>query len=127
MGWYKAWRKKQLDDQIFRLVIGEISNQLAAGVPLEDIWKPCIYKPIEWDILEQCWKVQYGGELAIGKLIEIVSGRGGAEEYARIERCLDPEEGWYAVTFDGMTASLDVVDADTDTSSSNEGEEEEKK
>ena len=114
-----------MEDQIFRLVLGEISSQLASGVALEDIWKPCIYKPIEWDVFEQCWKIQYGGQLAIGKLIEIVSGRGGAEEYARIERCLDPEEGWYAVSFDGMTASLDVIDADTnvDTSSSDEGEE----
>ncbi len=121
MGWYKAWRRKQLEDQIFRLVIGEISSQLAAGVPLEDIWKPCILTPIQWDVGEQCWKIQYGGELAVGKLIQIASGRGGADEYARIERCLDAEEGWYAVTFDGMTTPIEVIEI------SNEGEEGEKK
>jgi hypothetical protein len=107
MGWYKAWKRKQLEDRIFRLVIGEIANQLAAGVPLEDIWKPCVVDPVEWDTEGQFWKARYASELKEGRLIQLLSGRGGAEEYARIVRVLDDVE-WYEISFDGMDVEIET-------------------
>jgi hypothetical protein len=101
MGWYKAWKRKQLEDKIFRLVIGEIASQLAVGVALEDIWKPCVTEPIEWDMAGQFWKAHYISELSEGRLVQLSSGRGGAEEYARIVRALDNVE-WYEISFDGL-------------------------
>jgi hypothetical protein len=92
-GFAEKRRRQKAEDAVWELIYTEVINALANGVDVEDIWVPMLDAPVEWNVGEQVWTVKSSYDLKVGKLVELVSGRGGAVERCRISHKIAELDG----------------------------------
>lgn len=106
-----AFRKNRMFDQLKELREQRLLESFVEDVILDnkDFWLWHVPEPVEWDIEAQCWAVAVSshGDIVFepGEKIVMLSGRGGAREYASVENSLSLETGegrYYYLNFDSV-------------------------
>lgn len=114
-GFAEKRRKQKAEDAVWELIYTEVVNALANGVDIEDVWVPMLDKAVQWNVGEQVWTVQSVYDLKAGKLVELVSGRGGAVERARIAHKIAELDGvsgesLYALSYTNVPVGFEGLD-----------------
>jgi len=98
----KWWREKRQQRMLERFVEDVVAEE-------PDFWLWHIPESVEWDIVRQCWAVvvRSHGDILFepGEKVVMLSGRGGAKEYAVIEKSVSLKTGEgrrYYLDFDSV-------------------------
>lgn len=110
---FEKWKQKRLERKIRKALYALLIEYVENGGEVLDLLLPCFSGAVEWDQGLQTWKLyienpyvlsaEDGSEgdvmdLKAGMYIRLLSGRGGAEENAKVSEVLG--DGWFALSFD---------------------------
>lgn len=91
-GFIYRWRVKRAQKKLWKEIFVALEEHLDAGLPVSDFFVFQIDESVEWDREGGFWFVRVTSlaemELEAGMKVGLSSGRGGAEETARIVEVL---------------------------------------
>lgn len=99
---FREWRSERRARKEARMLFDFILAELDRGVSVKDLFVYNIEKPVLWDKEGGFWYVECDERLEPGQKIKLLSGRGGAEEEARIVAWLGNGGDAYSITYDGV-------------------------